>query len=197
MSRVLSFILLAAILTWAALSAISIRGVRAEPVIPVVGLRGVLSAIPHRGAALDTARLLPNLFPVSRAAGGLVLDAPTYPAGESPDFVVTADFNGDGKPDLAVASFWGSYVSILLNKGDGTVTEPVNCSVVNAATSIAVGDFNGDGKLDLAVTNCGGCFGYGGPNTSPVSILLGNGDGTFQPHVDYEAEDARVQRWLG
>jgi hypothetical protein len=38
------------------------------------------------------------------------------------------------------------------------------------------GDFNGDGKVDLAVTNL---------DTSQVSVLLGNGDGTFQDPVDW------------
>ena len=45
--------------------------------------------------------------------------------------------------------------------------------------SVAVGDFNGDGKVDLAITNSLN------PNGNTVSVLLGNGDGTFQPRVDY------------
>src|SRR5580704_8910187 len=49
-------------------------------------------------------------------------------------------------------------------------------STVTSAGAIAVGDFNGDGKLDLVVANGG---------ASSMSVLFGNGDGTFQPHVDY------------
>jgi hypothetical protein len=43
-------------------------------------------------------------------------------------------------------------------------------------TSVIATDFNGDGRLDLAVTNY---------YSNTVSILLGNGDGTFQNHVDF------------
>ncbi len=50
-------------------------------------------------------------------------------------------------------------------------------------SSIATGDFTGDGKLDLAIANANG---------SSVSVLLGNGDGTFQPQVTYAVGGARV-----
>ena len=57
-------------------------------------------------------------------------------------------------------------------------------------TSIVAGDFNGDGRTDLAVVNSG-TF----PNNGTVSVLLGNGDGTFQPQVTYAAgQDPRCHR---
>jgi Bacterial Ig-like domain (group 3)/FG-GAP-like repeat len=111
-----------------------------------------------------------------------------YHAGSNPFSVATADFNGDGSPDLAVAnSNCPSFptcgpgtISIVLGNGDGTFQGPVEYSTGTGTDpySVLVGDFNGDKKPDLAVANYA---------TNTVSILLGNGDGTFQGHVDFPA----------
>jgi hypothetical protein len=87
--------------------------------------------------------------------------------------VAVADYNGDGHPDLAVSG--ASGVTVLLGKGDGSFQVlTVNYVVGLGPAFLAVGDFNGDGHPDLAVG--------AGPYSSPtVSILLGKGDGTFQP----------------
>jgi hypothetical protein len=60
---------------------------------------------------------------------------------------------------------------------DGTFRAPASYPTLIAPSSAVAGDFNGDGKVDLAVS--------GGHSGSVFSILLGNGDGTFRPHVDY------------
>jgi len=109
---------------------------------------------------------------------GTFRPAINYSAGSFPQSVAVGDFNGDGKLDLAVASF-GSGVSILLGNGDGTFKSPANYGE-SGPTSVAVGDFNGDGKLDLAVANL-----VTNSGLSNVRVLLGNGNGTFQPAVNY------------
>jgi hypothetical protein len=115
--------------------------------------------------------------------------AVSYPAGTAPLAVAVGDFNGDGKPDLAVANAGKDIgddgnVSILLGNGDGTFQAALNVAAGKNPFSIAVGDFNGDGRSDLVVANNGMDPGNGWlPGT--VSVLFGNGDGTFQEHVDY------------
>ncbi len=107
--------------------------------------------------------------------------------------VAIGDVNGNGIPDLVVANWCQSLnqngdctgdgeVSVLLGNGDGTFQPAVTYDSGGFyATSVAIGDLNGDGKLDLAVTNAG----ENGGNIGSVSVLLGNGDGTFQSAVSY------------
>ena len=99
----------------------------------------------------------------------------SYPVGTSPAAIAVGDFNGDSKLDIAVANAGSGDVSLLLGNGDGTFQAAVNYSAGNSPNAIATGDFNGDGKLDLALFQAS-VNGVGGS----ISILLGNGDGTFQ-----------------
>jgi hypothetical protein len=84
--------------------------------------------------------------------------------------IVAADFNGDGKLDVAVTDSAANTVIVLLGNGDGTFGAPLTIPVGNQLVAIVAGDFNSDGKLDLAVANFG---------DSTITLLLGNGDGTF------------------
>jgi uncharacterized protein (TIGR03437 family) len=110
-------------------------------------------------------------------------------AGLTPVSISAADFNGDGKVDLAVTNVDQNNVTVVLGKGDGTFQPPSTIPVPPPAicpeglqgclaSSLVTGDFNGDGRMDIAVGLHGG---------GTVSILLGNGDGTFKPAVSYPA----------
>ena len=105
----------------------------------------------------------------------------TYAVGTSPDAIAVGDFNGDGRTDLAVANQYNNTVSVLLGNGDGTFQPQITYAVGNEPDAIVAGDFNGDGRTDLAVVSQGSWPNYQGT----VSVLLGNGDGTFQPQVTY------------
>ena len=95
--------------------------------------------------------------------------------------MVTGDFNGDGHLDLALADAYG--VSVLLGNGDGTFQPPILYDIRDFQAIVA-GDFNGDGHLDLALA--GEEYDYATQTeVGEVSVLLGNGDGTFQTPVTY------------
>src|SRR5256712_3446229 len=109
--------------------------------------------------------------------------AATFGVGTHPQSVAVGDFNGDGKPDLAVANAGSDTVSVLLGDGDGTFQAARTVAAGSAPVFLAVGDFNGDGKSDLVVADYGfapdySC--YPCNRSTTFSALLGNGDGTFQ-----------------
>jgi hypothetical protein len=102
----------------------------------------------------------------------------TFAVDDGPTSVAVGDFNGDGKPDLAVTNDGDSIiptshdtVSVLLGNGDGTFRPQQTFATGVTPLSVAVADLNGDGTPDLAVVNF---------NSLTGSALLGNGDGTFQ-----------------
>lgn len=93
----------------------------------------------------------------------------------------TGDFNGDGIPDIAVGNGISSNAqtaSIFLGKGDGTFTLKSTPNVAQFPGEISVGDFNGDGILDLAIVSGQSASIYSG-FSDVITVLLGNGDGTF------------------
>ncbi len=109
------------------------------------------------------------LFPVAAPTPAAIFSQTAVAVTGGSLAVLAADFNNDGKPDLAVTHQSGT-VQILLGNGKGQFKLASTATVGENPTVLAVGDFNGDGKPDLAVAGAG---------VGTVSILLGNGDGTF------------------
>src|ERR1035438_4422365 len=116
--------------------------------------------------------------------------------GDGPFTVSVADVNGDGKPDLLVGNCgadgcdWSNpgSVAVLLGSGHGSFQPPMIYPMVCGVTSVKAADVDLDGKLDLVVA----LYGNGSDTDleGEVGVMLGNGDGTFQPIVTAGAGDA-------
>jgi hypothetical protein len=110
------------------------------------------------------------------ASGGGFSSRTDYVVGKGPCGIVTGDFNGDDKKDLATGNGNANTVSVLIGKGDGTFFDHVDYPSPNGPYMICRGDLNGDGDQDLVIGNY---------FTRTVSVLLGNGDGTFGAATTY------------
>lgn len=141
----------------------------------------------NRDNALDLAVTNPTDGTVSVLLGngdGTFKTAVPYMTGtastDQPIAISAADLNQDGILDLAVTNRNAKTVGILLGKGDGTFNSTVTYSTtagsVAGPAAIAAGDFNADNKVDLAITN---------QANNTVSLMLGNGDGTFQTATEF------------
>jgi len=108
-------------------------------------------------------------------------------SGADSESITTADVNGDGKADIITANLSGS-VSVLLGNGDGTLQPAVVYrSGGYFSYSIAVADVNGDDIPDLIVTNA---YRSSARDQGGVAVLLGKGNGTFEPPVSYKTGGA-------
>jgi hypothetical protein len=144
-------------------------------------------------------RLLP-LLPavVALANADRCAASAEFPVGDFPKFIISADLRNNGEMDIITANYHGASISVLLGNGNGTFQTESSYPVGQFPTGLAVADLNGDGIPDIVVANAIDPTGpEGGVNqhstscpscqADAISVLLGNGDGTFQPGVFWTA----------
>ena len=133
---------------------------------------------------------------------GTFQPAMPFPVGTAPRSICCGDIDADGIADLATLNGLSNDVSVLLGNGDGTFTAqvplsvtPVGDSIPNCAGATILGgiavvlkDLDGDGNLDLATAN---------KDSNTVSVLLGNGDGSFAPQIPYPVGNGPVALAVG
>jgi hypothetical protein len=134
------------------------------------GQVSVVSPGPGRGISTAIS------FEVTRPIPLFAFNRSDYAAGNGVPSVVAADFNGDGNLDIAAVGLYTHTVSVYLGNGYGRFEHHGDYPAGGFGDSLVVGDFNGDGKLDLALRG--------------VSVLLGNGDGSFQKPLVYPVSES-------
>lgn len=111
------------------------------------------------------------------AGAGTFATSGSYASGGGPDEIAIGDFNNDGRPDVATVNTPSSTVSVFLNDGAGGLQAAQNSAAGSSPDSLGVADFNGDGTQDIALGGNSGGSSF--QQIGVVSLLLGEGDGTF------------------
>jgi subtilisin-like proprotein convertase family protein len=117
---------------------------------------------------------------------------PAVAVGDVPFDLVVGDFNGDGRPDLAAANEFSDDVSVLLGNGDGSFAALPPLAFGYELIALLAEDFNGDGRTDLATANSTVTYG-----SFTVTVLLGNGDGSFAVQDDFPVGAAPLSLLAG
>ena len=105
----------------------------------------------------------------------------SFGTGFSPQMSVAVDLDNDDDRDLAVVNSEAHTVSILLNDGNGLFSAHIDYESHYMPSDISAADLDGDGDVDLIAPNSDAY------DRSVVSVILNNGDGTFQPTVYYNS----------
>jgi hypothetical protein len=127
----------------------------------------------------------PGSVSIMLGKGDGTFDEPTQlRSGWNPFGLAVGDFDQDGAEDLAVVNAGSNHLMVHMDDGRGGFAPPRQYAVGSLPYWVTADDLNGDGHLDLVVADFGTYYGYSPPPSSgDVRVLLGNGDGTFLPHV--------------
>ena len=139
------------------------------------GIEGIINADFNNDLNLDIAATNKDDDDITILLGdgdGTFTAGDDVTTGNSPRGIVSADFDEDGNMDLAVVNSDDDNVEILLGEGDGTFVASTNPATGESPAAITAADFDNDGSVDLAITNST-------DSANTLSILLGDGDGTF------------------
>jgi hypothetical protein len=103
--------------------------------------------------------------------------------GRNPSSLALDDLDVDGAIDLVTANPGSNNLSVLRGAGNGRFASVVTYTAGARPIDVGLGDLDGDGRIDIVVTNNDGNL--ANPNSSNYSALIGVGDATFHPAVNY------------
>ena len=136
---------------------------------------------------------------MNNGSGGFAAMA-TYPVGGDAMTIAGGDLNGDERPDLVVTINQPDIgLALLMNNGDGTFAAPVHLpnTAVADSPSVVVTDLDNDGFQDIAVAHSFNCYGSGCVHSVKMSVLMGHGDGTFEPSRDFDVGQGMAKIEVG
>lgn len=139
-------------------------------------------ALLNRLVVKPVAGILPDLKATGRATLKVNMAASTrgsgrlgglYKVGSNPGQAIVADFNGDGRLDVAEINVNDPSIGVLFGQASGLFSQVSKITgICSGPNSLTAGDFNNDGRMDIVVV----CSSSGGHR---MTVLLGNGNGTF------------------